>query len=159
MYAQPTSDKTEGCSPLIVAFTAPVGSTSWFWDFKDIGTSQGNPTPTHSFTAPGNYLVEYKATPTGPIVGTVLIKVYSKPVFQVTPGTPTKGCAPLNVTLNATGTAPLGVTINSYTWVYGDGLGGTGNSVSHTYAAGVYDISLKINTSSATCDTTKIFSK
>lgn len=156
-----TSDKTEGCAPLQITFTAPAGHPTWYWEFGDNASSiQQN--PINTYITPGTYTVTFSETPGGAVIGTpIIVKVYTKPTYQVTANSPTKGCVPLNVSMSASGVAPLGVTINSYSWVYGDGGSGAGNSVNHTYVSpgGVFDVSVKINTSSPTCDTTKVFSK
>ncbi len=165
LHAQ-TSDITEGCAPLKVTFNAPVHPT-YFWDFKDGASSQGsiqgpspsNQNPENIYTKPGTYAVEFKETAGGPVIKTLTIKVYSKPTFKPTATSPTKGCSPLTVNLTASGVAPAGVTINSYSWVFGDGSASNSNPTSHPYAAGIFDISLTINTSSVTCDTTKIYKK
>jgi gliding motility-associated-like protein len=156
LYAQTMSDITEGCAPLKVTFTAPLGHPTWFWDFKD-GASSQLQNPSNTYIKPGTYAVEFKETAGGPVIKTLTIKVYTKPTFKPTATSPTKGCSPLTVNLTASGNAPAGVTINSYSWVFGDGNASNTNPTSHSYATGVFDLSLKINTSSATCDTTKIY--
>lgn len=156
LFAQ-TADEVVGCAPLSVNFTAPVGYATWDWNFKD-GSFSTLENPSNTFIKPGTYVVEFRETSGGNPIGTVTINVHKKPVFQITASTPIKGCVPLDVSMTATSSPPAGITINSYDWVYGDGGSGTGISVTNTYSTeGNYDVSLKINTSSVTCDTTKIF--
>ncbi|MGQ0827264.1 MAG: PKD domain-containing protein [Bacteroidota bacterium] len=151
-----TSDITEGCAPAVVKFTAPTGPTTWFWDFKD-GATSNLQNPGNTFTTPGTYVVEFRQTPTGPIVGTITIKIYPKPDPQLT-ATPAKGCAPLNVNLSGNTVLPGGITLNAYNWTFGDGNGGTGTPVNHVYNnPGVYSVSIELKTSSPSCDITKIF--
>lgn len=158
-----TSDKTEGCAPLQITFTGPPGHPTWYFDFGDGASSvQKNPLPTNTYITPGTYTVTFSETPGGAVIGTpIIITVYTKPTYQITATSPTKGCVPLTVSMNANGVAPLGVIINSYSWVFGDGGSGAGNSVNHTYLSpgGVFDVSVRINTSSPTCDTTKVYSQ
>lgn len=152
-----TSDITEGCAPVVINFTAPIGSTSWFWDFKD-GATSNLQNPANTFTTPGTYAVEFRQTPSGPIVGTVTILVFPKPDPQLTSSTATKGCAPLNVTMDVSTTLPGGVNLNTYNWTFGDGNGAAGTPVSHTYSSsGVYSVSIELKTTSPSCDITKIF--
>lgn len=152
-----TSDITEGCAPVVVAFTAPSGFSTWYWDFKD-GATSNLQNPSNTFTTPGTYVVEFHQTPTGPIVGTVTIKVYPKPSPQLSASTPTKGCVPLNVGMSVNTVLPGGVSLTNYNWTYGDGSGGTGTPVSHTYTApGVYGVSIELTTSSPSCNLTKVF--
>ncbi len=63
-----TSNLSEGCAPLEVIFTAPPSTTTWFWDFKDLSTSDLQ-NPTHTFAKPGTYVVIFRKTPTGPAFG------------------------------------------------------------------------------------------
>lgn len=155
MHAQ-TSDLSEGCAPVVIQFTAPSGSSTWFWDFHD-GATSNLQNPTNTFTTPGTYNVEFRQTPTGPIVGTVTITVYPKPVPVLSATSPTQGCAPLNVTMGVNTSLPGGVTLSSYTWTLGDGAGATGTPVSHTYGAGIYSISVELLTNSPSCDVTTIY--
>lgn len=152
-----TSDVTEGCAPLVVSFTAPVGPTTWFWDFKD-GATSNIQNPNNTFTTPGTYIVEFHQTSTGPIVGTVTIKVYPKPDPILTATTPTKGCVPLNVTMGVNTILPGGVTLSNYNWTFGDGNGGSGTPASHVYnTPGIFSVSIELTTNSPSCNITKIF--
>src|SRR4029079_19589369 len=58
-----TASPTSGTAPLSVQFTdTSTGSpTSWAWDFGDGGTSTQQ-SPSHTFTAAGNYTVQLTAT-------------------------------------------------------------------------------------------------
>ena len=91
-FAQ-TADITQGCAPLQVSFTPPAGSSGFFWDFKDGGSSNLS-APTNIFTTPGTYQVDFKNTPGGPIVGSTTITVFPKPVIGIT-ADPAAGCRPL----------------------------------------------------------------
>ncbi|MDF2435989.1 MAG: large protein [Bacteroidota bacterium] len=151
-----TSDITAGCAPAVVQFTAPSGSSTWFWDFKD-GATSNLQNPTNTFTTPGIYNVEFRLTPTGPIVGTITINIYPKPSPVLTATSPTQGCAPLNVNMGVNTVLPAGITLTSYNWTYGDGAGASGTPVSHTYAAGIYSVSVELTTSSPSCNITTIY--
>jgi PKD repeat protein len=58
--------RTTGTAPLDVTFadTSTDGPTSWSWDFGD-GTTSAKQSPTHTFTAAGDYKVTLTATNAG----------------------------------------------------------------------------------------------
>lgn len=151
-----TADITEGCFPLTVQFTAPAGYSTFYWDFKDGATSiQQN--PTNTFINAGSYVVEFKELFGGPIIGTVTIDVYAKPVPEFSTDI-NKGCAPLTVNFTDTTLLNSGITINGYSWVFGDGGTATGANSSHTFALeGNYYVSLELITNLASCNVTKIY--
>src|ERR1019366_4103607 len=163
MNAQ-TASVTDGCAPLPVTFTAPAGtSPPYYWDYGN-GVSSGLSTSssTNSYNTVGTYTFVLTQGVGGAILGNkIIIHVYNKPNIQITSSASQKGCVPLNVSFSANVIPPAGVTINTYSWGFGDATGGsTGNPKSHTYnSAGVFDVTLSINTSSVTCDTTKVFPK
>lgn len=152
-----TASTTQGCVPLTVSFTAPAGGGSThFWVFGD-GATANQANPTNTFTSPGTYSVAYSATPSGPVIGTITIHVYQRPVPQFT-ATPTTGCAPLNVNFNDATSVGSGVTINGYTWVFGDGSIATGASPSHWFTApGSFYVSLEIQTNLPSCNATAVY--
>jgi gliding motility-associated-like protein len=150
-----TADVTAGCSPLEVNFTAPLGSTTYYWDFKD-GVTSNLQNPTSVFTQAGTYNVEFRESISGPIVGTVQIKVLPDP--QINISVP-PGCAPLNAQFQNTSVIDPGIVVSNYVWVFGDGTSSSGpQNVSHLYpAVGQYDVSFSIETQYPTCDRTVIF--
>ena len=153
-----TSSFSEGCSPLEVQFFAPTGSSTYFWDFQDNATSTLE-NPFNTFIDPGTFVVEFRETVGGPIVGTVTITVFPTPVLDMT-ATPASGCTPLNVAFASTSTIDPGITVNNYLWVFGDG--GTANNTAtpnHTYTSeGLFTVSLNIETNFPSCNVTQIFS-
>ena len=155
LYAQ-TADVTSGCIPLRVEFTAPADATTYFWDFKDEGTSEVA-NPSNLFTAPGTYEVEFRASETSPILGTITIEVSDKLNLAIA-AEPMSGCSPLDVTFTNTTAIPNGIEVLSQRWVFNDGTSVTGESVMKTYAdPGVYAVALEVNTSNETCDVTQQF--
>lgn len=155
-YAQ-TASITSGCVPLTVDFTAPAGHSTYYWDFKD-GASSVLANPTNVFITAGTYVVEFKESSTGPIVGTVTINVYPKPDPEIiTDPTPAVGCKPFNVTFTANPNAPPGVSITGFNWTFGDGLSGTGSPVSHIYTStGYYSVAVEVTSSMPSCNATKL---
>ena len=152
-----TADITQGCVPLTVNFTAPVGSgPSHFWVFGDGATATGE-NPENTFVTAGTYTVEYSATSSGPVIGTVTINVYDQPVPEFT-ADPTEGCAPLQVSFNDVTQVGAGVNITGYSWVFGDGNSATGASPNHWFTApGSYFVSLEIQTNLASCNVTEVY--
>ncbi|MCF8465494.1 MAG: PKD domain-containing protein [Flavobacteriales bacterium] len=152
-----TASTTQGCVPLTVSFTSPTGSgPTHFWDFAD-GATANQANPSNTFTAPGTYTVEYQATSSGPVIGTVTINVYSRPVPAFT-ATPTTGCAPLLVGFDDATAVGSGITINGYTWVFGDGSIASGASPSHWFTTpGSFFVSLEIQTNLPSCNATEVY--
>lgn len=113
-YSQ-TANITAGCSPLEVQFTAPNGFPTWFWDFKDLSTSALQ-NPVHTFTTPGTFLVEFRQTSGGPVIGTVEINIYPKPDPEII-ANPTSGCKPLAVNFSNETVIPNGIIVNTIEWI------------------------------------------
>lgn len=147
-----TSDVNAGCAPLSVTFAAPSSSSSYFWDFKD-GATANIQAPTNTFTTPGQYIVEFKGSASGPVIGTITITVYEKPVPTIITSSALSGCIPLMVNLQMTATLPPGITITGYNWAMGNGTGFTTQNVNYTYAVpGVYDVTCQISTNYPSCN-------
>ncbi len=153
LYSQ-TSNIAQGCVPLSVNFTAPAGATTYYWDFMD-GASSNLQNPSNTFITPGTYNVEFKNTPSGPVVGTMTINVFAKPVPTITANSATGGCLPLPVSLTANVTLPSGVTVNNYSWTFGQGSSGSGQNVNFTYLTqGSFGVSIGIVTNTPSCNNT-----
>ncbi len=154
-FAQ-TADVVEGCLPLKVNFTAPAGNSTYYWNFKD-GATSNLEKPSNIFTKGGTYAVTLQASPAGPIIGTVEIKVYDAPELAIEVPA---GCAPLNAQFkNITKLNPA-IQVNNYVWVWGDGSSSSGliPNTSHTYPnVGKYSVSFSIETQYSSCNLTKIF--
>ena len=152
-----TANVTAGCAPLQVDFTAPAGSSTYFWDF-DNGASSNVQNPSNTFVTAGVYDVGFSETVGGPIVGTVTIEVFATPIPQFTTSTPLQGCSPLTIDLLVDVVLPPGVTVNSYTWTSGIGTGASTQNVSFTYPTpGTYTVTFGITTNSPSCDNTTTF--
>ena len=149
-----TASVNDGCAPLTVNFTAPSGTASFFWNFKD-GASSNLRTPSNTFIAPGTYIVEFKNSQTGPIVGTQTIIVSPKPVPYFTVNN-NQGCAPQTISFIDSTILSPSVSVNSYSWVFEDGGTASGSSISHSFnTSGNFFVSLQLNTSSPSCNVTK----
>lgn len=149
-----TADITQGCFPLQVQFTAPAGSSSWFWDFDDGATSTLQ-NPSNTFITAGDYTVNFSNSSGGPVVGSITINVYPKPTPTFT-ASPTEGCVPLNVQFTNTTVISPGITVTGWSWVFGDGGLATGANPSHTFVQpGVHFVSMALNTNLPSCNVTQ----
>ena len=148
-----TADKTEGCAPLTVKFTAPSGSSSFYWDFDDGGTSVLQ-NPSHTFTQVKTHNLVFKESQNGPVVGTLTISIYPKPIPSFST-VPEGGCQPLDVSFQNTSTVDPKITVTNYNWVFGDGNGDTGipNPVHQYISTGEYTVGFQLVTDKPGCDT------
>ena len=142
---------TEGCAPLQVQFSPPAGVNAFFWDFKN-GNNSILSNPTATFTTPGTYVVEFSPGNGLPVLGTVTVNVYPKPVVSYVTDT-TIGCKPLTVNFENASTVDPNVPITQTTWVFGDGGSAVDvNTISHTYTTGgTFTVSLQLESSLQGC--------
>lgn len=159
--AQIVASSNAGCAPLTVAFTAPAGMTSYYWDFDNGGSStDANPSGVIFATPKNPYTVTLRACKTCPVLHTTSIAVFPKPTVTMSE---IKGCPPLNATLNPAISLPSGVSITSLKYIYGDGASQTKTPPNltpsnHTYTTANknYTVSFEMITSptNAGCDHT-----
>jgi PKD repeat protein len=136
-----TAAPTSGFAPLSVAFTdASTGPiTSRLWSFGDGGTSTAT-NPSHTYAA-GTYTVSLELTGPGGTdteTKTAFIVVTLPPPVANFSAAPTSGVAPLDVAFTDLSTG----SITSRLWSFGDGGTSTATNPSHTYAVGIYTVSL-----------------
>jgi len=139
-----SADNQSGAPPLGVQFNNQSSGSisSYLWDFGD-GSTSGDQSPYHVYGTPGSYVVSLTVTGPGGTStssqGNFVNVVYSPP---------TAGFAASNVT----GVAPLAVSfadqsageITSRSWNFGDDSSSADVSPSHTYAPGIYTVSLTV---------------
>lgn len=155
-YSQ-SADITQGCFPLSVQFTAPGGSSTYFWNFDD-GATSTQQNPTNTFNSAGTYEVEFFETVGGTVIGSIIIDIYPQPTPEFTVDQ-ASGCAPLFVNFSDNTTINSGITINGYSWVFGDGATAVGQNSSHLFNdAGEYYVSLGLITNMPSCDVTELYS-
>ncbi len=149
-----TADQTEGCAPLTVQFAAPGSSSTFYWDFDDGGTSVIK-NPSHTFTQVKTYVVKFKESQNGSVVGTISIQIYPKPIPFFT-ADPQSGCQPLDVAFKDSSNVASQITVTNYSWVFGDGGGDSGTpNPTHTYiTSGSFTAGLQLVTDKPGCDTT-----
>lgn len=156
VYSQ-TADIVSGCAPLQVNFTAPNGFSTYYWDFQD-GASSNLENPTNTFANAGNYQVAFRESTTGPIIGTVTIVVFNKPIPILTSNLAHTGCVPLAVDFSASATLPPGISVLDYQWTFGQGSGASGNQVQFTYNnVGSYTVTIALTASTPSCNNTISF--
>ncbi|MEZ4960057.1 MAG: PKD domain-containing protein [Saprospiraceae bacterium] len=156
VYSQ-TADPSAGCAPLVVTFAPPAGSTTFFWDLGVNGATSTDPNPSQPYVDPGVYTATFRETPGGPVIGTVSIQVYAKPVIQIA-GDPTSGCRPLMVEFTNNTVVDPNIPITGWQWVFGDGTAANTQNAAHTYgSAGTFTVSLELVSGFQTCNKTEIF--
>jgi PKD repeat protein len=135
-----------GDAPLVTTLTgSATGGRPPFiytWDLGD-GTSSTLQSPSHTYSAPGSYTVSLTISDgdgQSALAATHLI-VY--PALKVSvSATPTSGTAPLPVSFTASVTG--GLAPYSVSWEFGDTVTGSGQSTTHSYAAGTFHPSLTV---------------
>jgi glucose/arabinose dehydrogenase/chitodextrinase len=149
---------TTGESPLTVSFSG-TGSTdpdndslTYTWDFGD-GTTGTGAIVSHTY-AVGSYNVTLTVNdrPTAgglsstsqPIAITVVPATNLAPTAVASATSPTTGEAPFTVSFSGVNSSDPDNDPLTYTWDFGDGTTGTGPTVSRTYAAGNYNVTLTV---------------
>jgi len=138
-----TPSRTRGVAPLTVTFAdASSGEiTAWLWSLGE-GSPSTLPSPTRTYAVPGVYDVQL--TVRGPKGRDVelrrsLITVLAGPLADFT-AEPTSGLAPLSVAFTDRSEGQ----VTGWSWDFGDGSHSVERSPTHVYAAGTYDVSLKV---------------
>ena len=122
-----TANRTSGTAPLAVQFTdsSTNSPTSWSWTFGD-GQTSNLQSPSHTYTAAGNYTVNLTARNAGGadderkvdyIAVSAPVVIPPAPVANFT-ATPRTGTAPLAVQFTD---ASTGTGITNWSWTFGDG--------------------------------------
>jgi len=150
------ANPTGGTAPVIITFTnQSTGDNLTFqWNFGDNTTgSNSEASFTHEYASAGNYTVTLTATDrnTGNSDDYQLPIQISAPVQQ--PPLTADFTAVENPALTFTFTAAAsgGTAPYTFTWDFGDGQVGNGESVIHTYATGTeYDVQLTVADSAGT---------
>lgn len=121
----------------------------WFWKFGD-GTEGSGPSPVHSFQAAGTYQVTLAVVDAGGLRSIATTEAMIVPVQTQQPpiadaGGPYTGVAGNAIAFDGSGSQDLDGTISQWQWQFGDGVGASGEFVTHTYAApGTYKVSLTV---------------
>jgi PKD repeat protein/serine/threonine protein phosphatase PrpC len=148
--AEPVADftlsPTNGFVPLTVsimnASTGPINS--YRWDFGDGTLPSASSDPgSHIYDTPGNFTITLTVTgPGGSDSMSQSVAVIAQP--------PVACFAPLSSTISVNGSVNFDATcstgsISSYSWDFGDGSNGTGQTTSHTFTtASIFTVTLTV---------------
>ncbi|MBL4586041.1 MAG: PKD domain-containing protein, partial [Flavobacteriales bacterium] len=121
------------CPPLLVSFTdlSSVDAISWFWDFGD-GSSSSLQNPGHIYTESGIFSVLLVVTNSNGCTDTIFapeLVELSGPSGDFSFFPDTVGCPPYEITFTSNVT-----NVTTYTWDFGDGFLGSGETITHSYA-------------------------
>ncbi len=165
--AEFTFTPSTGEAPLTVDFDASVSQdpdgtiTSYSWDFGDGGTGNGQ-ISSNTFNSPGTYDITLTVIDddeaTGEITKSITIQeanpTNQPPVAEFT-FTPSTGEAPLTVDFDASVSHDPDGTITSYSWDFGDGGTGSGETISYTFnTPGTYSLSMVVTDNDGATDVT-----
>ncbi len=143
------SSATEGCAPLTVSFIqAATNATAYTWNFGDGSPVDNMPTPTHTFTNPGQYVVSLLAVAPGGCTSevrdiTVTVGELGVADFISDPSFP----AQLSLPSTLVQFEDRSLHATSWAWDFGDGMTSALANPTHTYeATGTYIVTLSITT-------------
>src|SRR5436189_164578 len=122
--------------------TGGVGAISCSWDFGDTASATGC-TTSHTYTNTGTFTATVTATDEVGVTTTTSVTITVNPLpsvdFNFEQAKPMAG-EPVNFTSITTGgSGPF-----SFSWNYGDSRLGLGNPVSHSYAAGTFNVTVTV---------------
>jgi gliding motility-associated-like protein len=149
------ADKTVFCqTPATVNFTSTsTNADGYQWNFGD-GTTSTEQTPSHIYTAYGNYTVTLIVTNSNGCSDTLRKPAYIKVARPVITfgNLPDEGCIPYTINFNASISSPEPVA--SYQWNFGNGVTSVAASPAYTYATqGTYTVTLTITTTGGCTET------
>jgi len=133
------------CSPSVVFQNTSTAASSFIWLFGD-GTSDTSATPQHTYSNPGSYSVFLVSDPaTCPDTATATIQINAQPTatFNSLPD--------CNLSVQLSSLTP---GMSNYSWNFGDGGSGSGNTVTHTYVTpGNFPVTLIVTDANNCSDT------
>ncbi len=144
-----TSNRTTGCSPLIVQFTdlstGPNPILTWNWNFGN-GNVSTQKNPGAIYINPGVYnvrLIVFDGISRDTIIRTSYITVFQDPTINILTDT-TQGCAPVAINFSDNST-PGSAPIVTWIWDFGDGTTSLLQNPAHTYInPGNYNVTLSL---------------
>ena len=158
----PTASFTVDCSALVCTFNASASSEgdggpiiSYSWDFGDGSTGTGvNTSRNYASAGAGTYTVELTITDNSGETDTH--SEFASPAENVPPTASfTVNCNALVCSVDAETSDDSDGSISTYSWNFGDGSTGSGETTSVTYAApGTYTITLTVLDNSGANDST-----
>ena len=128
--------------------------TDYSWDFGD-GTTGSGVAPSHQYTVAGVMTVTLTITDDdGATASTSQSIIANAPPLASFTLDQSIGLAPLSVNANAASSSDPDGSITSYAWDFGDGNSATGQTTSHTFAAGTWTLSLTVTDNDGATHTT-----
>lgn len=120
------------CPPLLVSFTdlSSIDAVSWLWDFGD-GSSSNFQNPSHIYTESGLFSISLIVTNSNGCTDTIIspdLVGLSGPSGEFDFFPDTIGCPPYDITFTS-----QAENVTTYTWDFGDGFLGSGETTTHTY--------------------------
>ncbi|WP_354178700.1 PKD domain-containing protein [Arthrobacter sp. UYP6] len=140
----PAAAFTSGATGRSAVFTAEDAGAGaiYAWDFGD-GTTGTGIKPTHLYGLDGDYTVQLTVTSSDGSTASVNQQI------RVTNAAPaavfTSSATGLIVAFDASGSTDVEADPAGYSWSFGDGTSGTGETIGHAYPrAGTYNVSLTV---------------
>lgn len=133
-------------STSIVPSPGPSSINSYTWNFGDNSLSTLLSPPPHTYSASGNYTVSLSATSNMGCISTVAKTqvVYPMPVVNFT--TTGNMCFGNSTSFSSTSAINPPSVIYGYSWDFGDGATGSGQSPIHTYSTnGSYPVTFTVS--------------
>ncbi|NDY95170.1 PKD domain-containing protein [Wenzhouxiangella limi] len=160
--AEPTALFTFSCTDLSCDFDGSASSdsdgtiASYAWDFGD-GNSATGQTASHTYDGDGSYTVTLTVTDDAGATGSdsSLVSVSgAEPVNEAPTAAFDSNCTDLSCSFDGSASSDSDGTIASYAWDFGDGSSATGQTASHSYAAGgTYTVTLTVTDDDGATDT------
>ena len=150
-----TRTPSTGVAPLLVTANGSASSdedgsiVQYAWDFGD-GSSASGQSASHTYATSGSYSIRLTVTDDDGASGSATLSVTVSPPTNVPPQasftlSTSGGYAPLQVTVDASGSTDTDGSIVSYAWDFGDGGDATGVSATHTFETpGTYEVELVV---------------
>jgi PKD repeat protein len=138
------------------ASSDPDGTiVSYAWTFGD-GTTGSGRVVTHTYARYGTYVVALTVSDSDGLTGStsLSVRILGRPIasFSYLPEKPLRG---QSVAFDASASSDPDGTVASYAWTFGDGIQGTGRTVSHAYAShGTFTVTLTVTDNEGVTGTT-----
>lgn len=137
------------CEGEVINFTnnSGAGVTGYSWDFGD-GANSSQVNPSHSYGAPGAYLVRLTVSDGNGCTNEVVKTTFVHPEAEVNFTWDNQCFNSITVFENtSTINDPYGTTLSYFSWDFGDGTSSNDRNPIHNYPPGTYRVTLTVATS------------